>query len=573
MSASDTSTRPSAGTEPKAANSPTRVAGPQEWEQVRRTAETMLAEGQVAETFEFLLEALAAVLRISREQAMLIEKLRRSVRRSSERVDPGQLALLMEELLASSQESALDPKAIEAESRSDAALDHEIEEARRARKERQDAAAGNEPEAVPVRKRRGWQAPGVAPIVHMCVAGPDERTCGKCGREMAVIGHEVATRLEFVPGHFERHEYHQEKLACGQCKKGVVTVDGAPPAVIPGSTAGASALAQVVVSKHLDKLPLVRQHGIYARDGIDLPVSTMADWVSDVGDMLAPIGKCIENRVLRSFLLQTDASGLPVLDPDSPANIVRGTIWCYVGDMADVVFRYTPTGEAASGPWAFLESREGYVQADASNVFDRLYNGKVAQATEVGCFAHWRRKFVALQETDPRVAYPIKLIGRLYRVERLADLRELGYEERRTLRLERNRPTLDSLRNYCVRILAKEPPSNKVAQAMAYGINHWQALTRFMEDGRLPLDNNRCERELRQIALTRNNSLFAGSHAAAERMATIFTVLRTCVLRGLPPVGYLTDLLPKLARGAYADRLEELLPDRWLASTKGAAPT
>jgi transposase len=383
---------------------------------------------------------------------------------------------------------------------------------------------------------------------------------------MATIGHDVAEELRFVPGHFERHEYQREKLACGTCKDGVVTAGEGPLRILPRSAASASAIARVVVGKYADHLPLTRQHGIYKRDGVLIPVSTMADWVAGVADMLEPIVDEISRLALASYVLQGDSTGLPVLDPkESAANIRRGTMWCYVGDERNVVFRYTPTGEGQDGPWTFLRGREGYFQADAANMFDRVFDGQVASAIEVGCLAHLRRKFVALQDVDSRVAYPIKLINRLYRFETLADAKELDTVGRQLLRAERAPPVLEKLRRYCLILIEKEPPSGKLAQAARYAINHWTALTRFVDDGRLQLDNNLCERQLRTVALTRKNALFAGSHDAARRMAIIYSVLRTCALHGADPLAYLTSVLEALARGVSPDRIPDLLPDRWLA--------
>jgi hypothetical protein len=244
-------------------------------------------------------------------------------------------------------------------------------------------------------------------------------------------------------------------------------------------------------------------------------------------------------------------------------NIQRGTVWCLIGDGRDVVFRYTPTGEGASGPWEFLAGREGYIQADASNVFDRLFNGQAASAVELGCWSHARRKLVALQETDCRVAYPLKLIARLYRIEHLADARGLAAEQRAELRQERSPPVLEALQRWLVITGHSEPPSSELAKAAAYALNHWQALTRFVADGRVRLDNNLCEQQLRDIALGRKNYLFAGSHAAARRAANLYSLTRTCAQWGVPPLAYFTEVLGRLAAGWPDAQIEELLPHRW----------
>ena len=512
----------------------------------------MRAEGRADEAFEFLLSALAAVLRTSRELELLVARLRRAGRRS-ERVDPAQLALLFAELIEQlgTESEALDP---EAEAKEDAELERELEQAEQGR--------GSKPR----KPSRGWRTRDVKREVHNVVVAPEARTCGRCGREKRKIGEDVSRLLEYVPGHFVEHEYHREKWACGTCKRGVTTAP-APAKLIERGVADASLLAHVVVSKYVDHTPLHRLHRIYDRSGATIPVSTLADWVAEVAKRVEPLVDRIAARILEdAYVVRTDATGLRVLDPESPEHVQRGTIWCYVGDDNDVVFRYTPTGEGESGPWAFLAGRSGYVQADAANVFDRLYNGQVARAVEVGCWAHARRKFVALQDTDCRVAYPLKLIARMYRIERLADLKELSDEERAALRLERDRPTLDKLQRWVLITAASEPPSSELAKASGYILKQWTALTRFTGDGRLSLDNNLCERQLRDIALGRNAYLFAGSHEAARRAAAIYSLMRTCAQHGVGPLPYLTHVLRTLAAGCDYDRLDELLPDRWHAS-------
>jgi hypothetical protein len=262
-----------------------------------------------------------------------------------------------------------------------------------------------------------------------------------------------------------------------------VSTAPAPPKVIERSTADASVLAHVVLSRYADHTPLHRLHRICKRSGVDIPVSTLADWVAGVAERMEPLVDALTARLLRAHVVRVDATGLKVLDPTSPENIERGTVWCYVGDDRDVVFRYTPTGEGASGSWQLLAGRRGYIQADAASVFDRLFNGAAASAVEVGCWAHARRRFVALADTDPRVAYPLQLIRRLYLLEELADAKGLAPPDRATQRQARSREVLDRLRRWLIPIVATEPPSSDLARAAAYCLNQWEALTRFLEDG------------------------------------------------------------------------------------------
>jgi transposase len=497
------------------------------------------------------------VLVKNRELELLVAKLRRErIGTKSERLDPAQLRLLFDALIGQGGPAGqVDP---EAEAKEDAELDRAIDSAEQARPDPSD------------RKRRkngpGWQTRAVERRVHHVEVPAARRTCTDCGREKKRIGVDVTRRLEYVPAHFLEHEYHLEKYACGACKEGVVTAP-APAQVLQRSAADASLLAHVVVSKFADHTPLHRLHRIYARSGAEIPVSTLSDWTAGVGDLLAPLVERLARRVLAAYIVRTDATGLKVLDPQSPENIELGSMWSYLGDDRDVVFRYTPTGKGATGPWEFLAGRKGYIQADAANVFDRLFNGQAAAAVELGCWSHGRRRLVALQDTDCRVAYPLKLIARLYRIEHLADARGLTPEGRAEIRRERSRPVLEKLKRWYLATRASEPPSTDLAKAAGYVLNHWQALTRFVEDGRASLDNNLCEQQLRDIALGRKNYLFAGSHDAARRAAALYSLTRTCTQYGVPPLAYFTDVLTKLANGWSVDRLEELLPHRWHAAT------
>ena len=519
--------------------------------QVRESAEALLAEGQVDEAFDFFVSALEAVLRQNRDLEFLVAKLRRErVGKRSERVDPGQLSLLFEQLAALGGQEEVD---LEAEAREEAELDRQIDEAEKGQRKR----------GTKARKPNGsWRTRGVERQVHHVEVPEEERTCGKCGREQPCIGKDITRSLEFVPGHFVEHEYHRDKYACGTCKQGVTTAPG-PSKLIERSAADASVLAHVVVSKFADHCPLHRLHRIYERSGVTIPVSTMSDWIGEVGVRIEPLADRLAERIRQAYVVRTDATGLKVLDPSSSENIERGTMWCYVGDDLDVVFRYTPTGEGASGPWEFLAGRKGYVQADAASVFDRVFNGQVASAEEVGCWAHGRRRFVALKDTDCRVAYPLKLIGRLYRIEHLADARHLSADDRASLRQKRSQPVLEKLKRWLVSTLANEPPSSEPAKAIGYLLNQWTALNRFIQDGRLSLDNNVCEQQMRDIALGRKNYLFAGSHDAARRAASLYSLMRTCAQHAVPPLPYLTDVLQKLADGWKQSRLDELLPHHW----------
>lgn len=524
-------------------------------EQVKTSARALLEQGKTDEAWDFFISALEAVLDKNREMELLIAKLRRErLGTKSERTDPGQLALLFEAMQA--QPASPEPVDAESEARDDAALAAEIEAAEKAGEKKEGRARKDGP---------GWATENVARRVHRSKVPAARRKCKACKRPMKAMGEEVTRRLEYVPGHFVEHEHRLEKLACGRCKEGV-SVAPAPVQVLPRSAADASVLAHVVVSKHADHVPLHRLSRIFARSGVHLPVSTLCDWVAGVGELIEPLVARLEERVLGAFLVRTDATGLKVLDPASPDNIERGSIWAYVGDDKDVLFKYTETGEGATGPWKLLAGRTGYVQADAANVHDRLFNGKAASSVEIGCWAHARRRFVALQDMDCRVAYPLLLIARMYRIEHLGDALKCDAPQRAALRQERTAPVLEKLRRWLSATAESEPPSSDLAKASRYVLNHWEALTRFLDDGRIDPDNNLCEQQLRGVALGRKNYLFAGSHDAARRAAAIYSLVRTCAQHGVPVLEYFTEVLRRLGNGWPVNRLDELLPHAWTAA-------
>lgn len=523
--------------------------------QIRESAQALLAQGKVDETWEFFLAALDAVLMKNRELELLVLKLRRErLGRHTERLDPRQIALLFDALLA--QGATPEPLDPDDEAREHAALDREIADAE------QRGAGTTRSRRKPRKADPGWRTTGVERHVHVIEVAPEDQTCPTCHDPMRCLGVDVTRRLQYVPGHFVEEESHRQKWACPRCKEAVITAP-APPQVLPRSAADASLLAHIVVSKFADHTPLHRVHRIYARSGADIPVSTLADWVADVGTRVEPLVERLAVRVRAAYIVRTDATGLKVLDPRSPDHVEMGSIWAYVGDDHDVLFRYTPTGEGATGPWTFLAGRTGYVQADAATVFDRLFTGQAAQAVEVGCLAHGRRKLIALQEMDCRVAYPLKLLARVYRIEHLADARELAPDDRAVLRRDRTAPVMEKLHRWCGLTRAQESPGTDLAKAAGYFVNHWTALTRFLEDGRLDPDNNVCEAQLRDIALGRRNYLFSGSHDAARRAAALYSLMRTCAQHRVPPLPYLTDVLTKLPAASTAAELDALLPHRW----------
>ncbi len=284
--------------------------------QIRDSARSLASEGKTEEAFDLLVSALDAVLRKSRELELMVLKLQRErVGKRSEKVDPGQLQLMFEQLMSQSGGEELEPELDpQTEAREDAELEQQIEEAKKTRPR----GKGNKP------RRETIRTDGIERQVHLREIPEEERGCSRCGKLKKPLGKDVRRRLEYVPGHFIEHEYHLEKYACGKCREGVTRAEGPAP-VIERSSADASLLAHVVVSKYVDHVPLHRLHRIYARSGAGIAVSTMSDWVGEVANLVEPLVDQLEKRVLKADVIRTDATGVKVLDPQSPENIERGT--------------------------------------------------------------------------------------------------------------------------------------------------------------------------------------------------------------------------------------------------------
>jgi transposase len=281
-------------------------------EQVRAAAGALLREQKVDEAFELVLSAMDAVLQKSRELELLVAKLRRErLGQSSERVNAAQLALLFEELQRQGDTTAVVDAA--AEDRDDATVNEEIQASEDARR---DAA-----KEIASKQRKGrLTLPGAERQVHEVELSEDERRCAQCGEARQKIGEEIARRIEYIPGHFVHHEHRLSKYACANCREGVVTAPG-PQRILERSIADASVLAHVVVSKYVDHTPLHRLHESYARTGASIPVSTLSDWTGGAANLLEPLVRRLEQRVLSAHVVRTDATGLKVLDPRTPANI------------------------------------------------------------------------------------------------------------------------------------------------------------------------------------------------------------------------------------------------------------
>ena len=351
------------------------------------------------------------------------------------------------------------------------------------------------------------------------------------------------------------------KLACSGCER-IVQAE-APSRPIARGLAGPGLLAHVLVSKYGDHLPLYRQSEIYARAGVELDRSTLADWVCGTSALFEPLVEALRRHVLGAEKLHADDTPVPVLAPGN-GKTKTGRLWTYVRDdrpagdktPAAVWFAYSPDRKGEH-PQAHLSKFQGTLQADGYAGFEQLYEGGHIQ--EAACWAHVRRKFYDLEQAHKSLVAKeaLERIAALYAVE--SDINGRSPEERREIRNTRSRPLLESLKQWLEETLGKLSKKSDTAVAVRYALGRWDALLRYCDDGRLEIDNNAAERALRAVALGRKNYLFAGSDRGGESAAAIYSLIGTAKLNGIDPESYLKHVLSRISDHPI-NRIVELLP-------------
>jgi transposase len=372
-----------------------------------------------------------------------------------------------------------------------------------------------------------------------------DRRCSCCNEVMCKIGEEVSERLDYTPAVLKVIETRRDKYACKKHEEAGVLTPAAPVHPIEKGMATAGLMAHVLVAKYKDHLPLYRQSCIFARHGAELAESTLCDWVKSGAEMLVPVVAAMKQSVLESHVVQSDDTSITVLDPSHANGSRRGFLWAYVGDRDEVVFEFT-SGRGREGPRSFLGDYCGTLQVDAYAGYDAIFHaGRVSQA---GCWAHARRRFFdALVGEKEHAGNAIAVLRRLYEIEREAKDQGLGSDARRELRQQKSKPLLDAMHPWLAGLKSAVLPKSPLGDAVGYTLRQWGPLTLFLDDGRISIDNNRVERQMRTVAVGRKNWMFAGSADGAQRAATIYSIICTCGLLGVEPWSYLKDVLQRIA--------------------------
>lgn len=392
-----------------------------------------------------------------------------------------------------------------------------------------------------------------------------ERLCPCCNEAMCRIGEEVSERLDYTPALLKVIETRRVKYACKQHEESGVMTPPAPVHPIEKGMATSGLLAHVLVAKYKDHLPLYRQSLIFGRHGAELAESTLGDWVKDSAEMLEPVVAAMKQSVLASHVVQSDDTGITVIDSNTSQGSRHSYLWAYVGDRDEVVFDFT-IGRGREGPTIFLGDYRGRLQVDAYSGYDQVIRQNDLIA--VGCWAHARRRFHEALESEPDAKNAMEVIRRMYRVEQDARDRSLDPNQRRELRQSESKPLLDAMHPWLEGIRHRHLPKSPMGDAIGYALRQWDTLLRYLDDGRLDIDNNRVERQMRSVAVGRKNWMFAGSAAGARRAATIYSLVNSCGLLGIEPWAYLKDVLQRIAEGADA---ATLTPRLWKSAAGRAA--
>jgi transposase len=373
------------------------------------------------------------------------------------------------------------------------------------------------------------------------------------------IGEEITEVLEYEPGELYVKQYKRTKYAKPD-NNGVV-IGELPSRPLEKAMAGEGLLAQIIIDKYIDHLPLHRQMRRFERTGVKLAYSTLTDWVSGTCNLITPLFEALKSEVLRSDYLHADETPIKVMDKDKKGQTHRGYYWVYQNSIDKVVLFDYREGRGREGPVEILQGFKGYLQTDGYVAYDVF--AKQQDITLIHCMAHARRMFHdALDNDEARASHAMREIQKLYTIERICKERQLNFAEIREVRQLQAVPVLKDLGLWLQQQYVQVLPQSLIGKAIAYSLQRWQRLSAYVKDGRLNIDNNPVENSIRPVAIGRKNYLFAGSHEAAKRSGMLYSLLGTCKMHGVEPYAWLKDVLHRIA-DYPVNKVAELLPHRY----------
>jgi transposase len=372
------------------------------------------------------------------------------------------------------------------------------------------------------------------------------------------LGEEVTEELDWKPAQFIRRLYIRPKYANAER----IVIAPLPARLIEKGLPGAGLLTHVLVSKYEDHLPLYRQEKIYReRHGVNLTRQTMSGWVEAAADWLGPIYREMKAGLVAQDYLQADETPIRYLDPDVKGKSQSGWLWTYSAPRGDVVFEWQ-ISRSRAGPREFLKSFRGKLQTDGYSVYESLARERGEELILIGCWAHARRGFHEALGEGRAAAWLVGQLGQLYAIEKHLRENHAGPQLRAAVRAWQSRPVLARLRRALEVVRRRVLPKSRLGQAIDYTLGRWEALTRYVADGRLEIDNNQCENAIRPTAVGKKNFLFVGHPEAGPRSAVIYSILGSCRRHGVNPVEYLRDILERLPK-AKTSEVKTLTPSAW----------
>jgi transposase len=373
------------------------------------------------------------------------------------------------------------------------------------------------------------------------------------------MGEEITEVLEYQPGELYVKQYKRVKYA--RPDNAGVLIGKLPSRPIEKAMAGEGLLAQIVIDKYVDHLPLYRQMQRFERAGVKLSYSTLTDWVSDTCKLITPLFEALKAEVLKSNYLHADETPIKVIDKDKKGQTHRGYYWVYQNSINKIVFFDYQEGRGREGPMEILQNFKGYLQTDGYVAYDVFDKGE--NITQIHCMAHARRMFNDALDNDQAVAeHAMQEIQKLYTIERICKEQNLSFAEIKAVRQIKSVPILGSLGKWMKEQYIHATPKSSTGKALAYSIERWEKLSLYTENGMLNIDNNPVENSIRPVALGRKNYLFAGSHEAAKRSGMLYSLLGTCKMHNIEPYTWLKNVLQTIADHPI-NKIHELLPHRW----------